>query len=176
LNLKLNACQCFSDEKSTMKSPAIVNIVWKVIAGLALVAVCGVFTGEGKDTLGVMYDNGYIVSQDHREAAKWYLEAAEQGNTKAQLDLAIKYALGKGVPVNYVQACKWVTIASKQNEKLADEAEAAIETYMTKEDIAIGRYMAYLWMQQHSKSAFYPVFRDTGRATVQPPIYGPVLS
>ena len=149
---------------------AIVNVVWQVIAGMALVSVCWIFTGEGKETLGLMYDYGYVVSQNYREAAKWYGKAAQQGNTEAQLDLAIKYALGQGVPVNHVKACMWVTIASKQNEKLADEAEAEIERYMTREDIAIGQYMAYLWMQQHSKSAFYPVFRDTGKRDYQEPV------
>jgi hypothetical protein len=41
---------------------------------------------------------------------------------------------------------------------------------MTKDDIAIGQYMAYLWMQQHSKSAFYPVFRDTGKRDDKEPV------
>src|SRR5450755_2078382 len=153
-----------------MGMQTIMSVVWKVIVGLTLVSVCSIFTGEGKDMLGFMYDNGYGVSQNYREAAKWYGKAAELGDTHAQLELAIKYALGQGVPVNYVQACKWVTIASKQNEKRADEAEAAIESHMTKEDIAIGEYMPYLWMQQHSKSVFYPVFRDTDKRDYKEPL------
>src|SRR5450755_4618011 len=132
-----------------MRMQAMGGVVWKVIVGLIVVSVCSIFTGEGKDMLGFIYDNGYVVSQNYREAAKWYGKAAEQGDTHAQLELAIKYALGQGVPVSYVQALKWATIASKQHEQheqRADEAQVAIEGHITKEDIAIGQYLAYLWM------------------------------
>jgi len=35
--------------------------------------------------LGVMYDNGIGVRQNHAEAAKWYRLAAEQGNVAAHI-------------------------------------------------------------------------------------------
>ncbi|MBQ3458355.1 MAG: SEL1-like repeat protein [Synergistaceae bacterium] len=34
--------------------------------------------------LGLMYQYGSKVKQDYAEARKWYLKAAEQGNTYAQ--------------------------------------------------------------------------------------------
>ncbi len=39
---------------------------------------------EAQYQLGRMYDNGQGVTQDYKEAAKWYRMAAEQGNSMAQ--------------------------------------------------------------------------------------------
>ena len=38
---------------------------------------------EAQYNLGIMYDNGYGVTQDHAEAVRWYRMAAEQGNAAA---------------------------------------------------------------------------------------------
>ncbi len=35
---------------------------------------------EAQFELGLMYDEGYGVSRDNQEAAKWYSKAAEQGD------------------------------------------------------------------------------------------------
>jgi len=39
---------------------------------------------DAQYNLGVMYAEGKGVKQDHREAEKWYLLAAEQGNASAE--------------------------------------------------------------------------------------------
>ena len=39
--------------------------------------------------LGLMYDNGQGVTQDYKEAVKWYSLSAEQGNAAAQHNLAV---------------------------------------------------------------------------------------
>ena len=48
--------------------------------------------------LGVMYENGRGVAEDHAEAAKWFRLAAEQGDAAAQYNLGVMYANGEGVP------------------------------------------------------------------------------
>lgn len=47
--------------------------------------------------LGFMYDNGYGVPQDYQEAIAWYRRAADQGNDRAQYNLAHIYDKGDGV-------------------------------------------------------------------------------
>ena len=47
--------------------------------------------------LGWMYDNGEGVTQNDKEAVKWYLKAAEQGDAKAQNSLGMMYRNGTGV-------------------------------------------------------------------------------
>ena len=58
-----------------------------------------------------MYDHGYGVPQDYKEAIKWYRRAAEQGNDRAQYNLGLMYDGGYGVPQDYVQAHMWYDIA-----------------------------------------------------------------
>jgi uncharacterized protein len=45
-----------------------------------------------------MYENGWGVSKDDKEAAKWYRLAAAQGNAIAQNNLGTMYRDGHGVP------------------------------------------------------------------------------
>jgi TPR repeat protein len=37
-----------------------------------------------QSNLGVMYDEGYGISQNYTEAVKWYRKAADQGDASAQ--------------------------------------------------------------------------------------------
>ncbi|MBT5159564.1 MAG: sel1 repeat family protein, partial [Alphaproteobacteria bacterium] len=60
------------------------------------------------------YDDGQGVTQDYKEAAKWYLKAAKQGYAKAQFNLGVKYDDGQGVTQDYKEAAKWYLKAAKQ--------------------------------------------------------------
>lgn len=57
--------------------------------------------------LGVMYTKGQGVAKDDKQAASWYLKAAEQDDTRAQFAIAERYARGKGVPQDDKQAASW---------------------------------------------------------------------
>ncbi len=50
---------------------------------------------------------GYGVPKDYPQADKWFREAADQGNTVAQVSLGLSYASGAGVPQDYVLADMW---------------------------------------------------------------------
>jgi TPR repeat protein len=54
--------------------------------------------------LGIWYDNGQCVTQDHAQAAIWYSRAAEQGHAGAQALLGYLFANGQGVAQDYAQA------------------------------------------------------------------------
>jgi len=64
--------------------------------------------------LGLMYDNGEGVPEDHTEAVKWYRKAAEQGLAKAQFNLGLMYDNGRGVPEDHTEAVKWYRKAAEQ--------------------------------------------------------------
>ena len=42
---------------------------------------------NAQNLLGVMYDVGFGVQEDDKEAVKWYRKAAAQGNKQAQKEL-----------------------------------------------------------------------------------------
>ena len=65
--------------------------------------------------LGVLYDSGEGVAQDHAEAAKWFRLAAEQGLAQAQLSLGFLYYYGgEGVAQDHAEAIKWLRLAAEQ--------------------------------------------------------------
>ena len=45
---------------------------------------------------------------------KWYRKAAEQGDAKAQFNLALRYYKGEGVTQDYAEAAKWYRKAAEQ--------------------------------------------------------------
>ena len=57
--------------------------------------------------LGVMYTKGQGVPKDDKQAASWYLKAAEQDDTRAQFAVAEMYAKGQGVPQDDKQSAQW---------------------------------------------------------------------
>ena len=61
-----------------------------------------------------MYQNGQGVSQDYKEAVKWYRLSAEQGEALAQFNLAFSYANGQGVSQDYKEAAKWDRLSAEQ--------------------------------------------------------------
>ena len=96
-----------------------------------------------------MYSNGNGVPQDYREALKWLHLAADQGDTKAQLNLGLMYATSEGIPQNYIQAHKWLNLAASQ--ATGEEAEICrsgrdtLAEKMTAEQIAEAQRLAREW-------------------------------
>ncbi|TSK05100.1 MAG: sel1 repeat family protein [Geobacter sp.] len=51
---------------------------------------------EAQSKLGVLYSSGVGISQDKKEAVRWYTKSAEQGNALGQYNLALMYLKGEG--------------------------------------------------------------------------------
>ncbi len=69
---------------------------------------------EAQFNLGVAYDNGEGVREDHKEAVKWYRKAADQGFADAQYYLGKMYYRGTGVLKDYKEMMKWYRKAADQ--------------------------------------------------------------
>ena len=65
-------------------------------------------------TLGIFYQYGQGVVEDHKEAVKWYRLAAAQGHAKAQFRLGFMYYFGRGVVQDHKEAVKWFRLAAAQ--------------------------------------------------------------
>lgn len=62
--------------------------------------------------LGLMYEKGRGVRQDHSTAQTWFLKAAAQGYAGPQNNLGLIYERGRGVRKDVVRALMWYTIAA----------------------------------------------------------------
>ena len=60
---------------------------------------------------GMMYYNGEGIEADPKQAARWFTQAATQGDTTAQYNLACLHYSGTGVPQDTAVACKWLQTA-----------------------------------------------------------------
>ena len=67
-------------------------------------------------TLGLMYEQGYGVTQDKSRAASCYRKAAEKGHVQAQYRLGYLYCHGQGVPRDLQQATEWYEKAAEQRD------------------------------------------------------------
>ena len=84
---------------------------WKPLAGQG--------DADAQTNLGLMYQNGWGVPQDDKEAVYWYKLAAEQGDEKAQYNLGVMYDVGDGVPQDDKEAVRWYTLAAEQEHAKA---------------------------------------------------------
>jgi uncharacterized protein len=69
---------------------------------------------QAQEFLGTFYQHGTAgaVAKDNEKAAYWYLRAAKQGHDQAQIHIGCMYWDGQGVMKDYVEAYKWLNIAS----------------------------------------------------------------
>jgi TPR repeat protein len=63
---------------------------------------------------GNCYYNGDGVTQDYKEAVKWYTKAAGKDYAASQYNLGECYFYGTGVTKDSEEAIKWYTKAAKQ--------------------------------------------------------------
>jgi TPR repeat protein len=66
------------------------------------------------------------VTQNYAMAADWYMKAALQGNTYAQLNLGRAYAMGRGVQKSTKIAIVWWKIAAAQGGPAGEKAQKEI--------------------------------------------------
>ena len=88
---------------------------------LLLFIVIGLTTSA--QTAQELVDKGveYYEVGDYTNALKYFQQAAEQGNAKAQYNLGVCYENGQGVLQNYTEAVKWIKKAAKQGDAKAIE-------------------------------------------------------
>ena len=82
-----------------------------------------------------MYERGYGVPQDYKEAVYWYRLAAEQGLAEAQTNLGAMYAFGNGVIKDYVYAHMWGNIASMNGNDKGETLRGYVSEKMTSSQI-----------------------------------------
>ncbi len=80
---------------------------------LALVATCPAMAGPSQDGVAAFR------RQDYAAAIAIFGPLAERGDARAQAYLGLMYANGYGVPQNYIEAARWLRLASEQGYAFA---------------------------------------------------------
>ena len=79
-----------------------------------LVKMAEAGNARAQNNLGDCYYEGKGVTQDYKEAVKWYTKSAEQGDWMGQTNLGKCYLEGKGVAQDKEEAVRWNEKATKQ--------------------------------------------------------------
>ncbi len=80
-------------------------------------------------TLGLMYKNGKGIQQDYKQAFKWFMESATEGNRDAQLEIGDMYYFGQWTAKNYEKSFKWSMKSAKQGNARAQHAIGGMYFY-----------------------------------------------
>lgn len=106
-------------------------------------------------SLGLMYEKGRGVRQDHSIALTWFLKAATQGYAGPQNHLGLIYERGRGVRKDIVRALMWYTIAatmlSGNEQKTAMTRRDYLTSQLTTAQIEQAQEMARRCQQTQFK-------------------------
>lgn len=106
---------------------------------------------EAQAFLGEFFATGKGVTQDYREATKWYRKAAEQGYLRAQIALGKLYTEGQGVIQDFVQADAWFNLAASQGFEKARQYRDMVSKLMNPNKIAEAQALAREWAEKYNK-------------------------
>ena len=98
-----------------------------------------------------MFSKGQGVTQDFKEAVKWYRLSAEHGDAYGQGNLGAMYVNGEGVTKDYAEAYKWYYIAGVNGNEWGHENSSLIGKQMTPAQIAEAQKLAREWMEEHGE-------------------------
>mgnify|MGYP003955055289 CR=1 FL=1 len=115
----------------------------KVIAYKETKALAEQGDAEAQHTLGRMYVNGEGVTQDDKEAVRWWRLAAEQGNANSQTSLGVSYKNGEGVTQDDKEAVRWWRLAAEQGHLIGQAALCIM--YDKGEGVKQDYVIAYMW-------------------------------
>ena len=100
-------------------------------------------------SLGFMYSKGNGVTQDYKQAVKWFRKAAEQGDKQSQFYLGNMYGDGQGVTQDYVLAHMWWNIAASSGDKDATKNRDLVAKQMSPSQMEKAQDMAREWAAKH---------------------------
>ncbi len=108
-----------------------------------------------ENALGLLYAQGdekQGIKLDEREAARWFLKAAQQGSVPAQSKLGSLYLSGRGVPQDPHEAYFWTVLARASGDSASKVLAPFIATRLTQQQRTAVEQQAEQWLQQHESS------------------------
>ena len=108
--------------------------------------------------------DGFIFGKGTQEAydesLKWYLKAANNGNSSAQMSVAYAYHYAKGVKKDYQEALKWYMKAA---EKDSPSGQASVgRMYYNGEGVEKDYKKAFKWLMKAAEQGNVPAQNNIG--------------
>jgi S1-C subfamily serine protease len=100
-------------------------------------------SADAQWALGGMYYDGQGVARDLRQALKWFLLAANQGNPLAQYNLGLMYEQGIGTARNPQEALYWYTQAALHDNAAAQQNLGVM--YANGQGVPRNYLFAFVW-------------------------------
>jgi len=97
-------------------------------------AAASLKSGRGCFCLGLLNERGDLGSPNYSEAARWYEEAARNGDNRAMVRLGKLYETGQGVKHDDVEALKWYLLALRYRQADAKPAADALTSRLSKKE------------------------------------------
>ena len=107
---------------------------------------------EAQYQLGLYYYEGQLIEPNYFESIYWLKQASSQAHTEAQLQLARMYVLGKGVPVNRIQAYVIFKIASINGSDAAMDEADNLTSQMSLQELDEANYILGKIFKSYLKS------------------------
>lgn len=98
---------------------------------------------EAQVQLGRLYEEGDGVLRDHKEAVRWYEEAAKLGHREGQYLYAMALIEGRGMVQDYQAAMKWLEAAARAGHPAAEYQLGRM--YYRGMGIPVDKAKAYIW-------------------------------
>jgi TPR repeat protein len=108
-------------------------------------------SAEAQNGMGALYYHGYGVSQDFKEAIRWYRLAAAQGNLDAQLNLGSMYYEGEGVAEDLARSHMWLSIVADHGYGDAAKMRDTVKKAMTEAQISQSLSLQRKCQESHYK-------------------------
>lgn len=106
---------------------------------------------DAKLRLGEFYDN----QKDYQQALLWYKKAADMGSVTADLQIALHYRLGWGVPANDKVAFFWYKKAAEKGDGYIAVANSYRDGVGVKKDYKQAEYWYKKEAERGSVTAYY---------------------
>ena len=113
---------------------------------------------DAQFNLATMYYNAEAVTQDYKEAMKWYRLAAEQGTEEAvrsQHNLGWMYDEGLGVIQDNIIAYMWYNIAVVNGHQDSENARESVKNNLTDEQFNKAEELSRLCVKNNYKNCGY---------------------
>ena len=105
--------------------------------------------------VGLMYEQGLGVEQDHAQAASWYEKGVEAGDLTSGYYLGLLYKQGLGVDQDYKKAAEYfASVAASENKSATGVVEAGYELAQLYEQglgVELDVYHAIVLYQEAAK-------------------------